>query len=169
MTPRAVTAPPILQLFRPKRFRTLSPSRGDADRKKYRLRWRRSSSSGRSRALDRYYRRGKSRSQERYSFQSQGLLRNSTTRTQNMTPRSFFRNKSGHAFTDCDWWKEWVKEDSNSKYFSINCHQGWHNARNYRRPRGVFWDTPYESKKAVAAALTPAVSTSRSTKLQEES
>ena len=70
-----------------------------------------------------------------------------------VSPRCFFGNKEGHVFTNCEGWIEWVKEDPNNRNLCAKCHRGRHNARTCWRPRGVYWDTPYQPKKAIAATL----------------
>lgn len=59
----------------------------------------------------------------------------------------FFCNKTGHVFTDCEGWKESIKEDANNKYLCVKCHLGRHNARNCRRPGGFFRDSPHKPEK----------------------
>ena len=53
-----------------------------------------------------------------------GILKNVSFKNQSLTPRCFFCNKSGHAFTDCAWWKGWVQEDPGNKYLGVKCHRG---------------------------------------------
>lgn len=71
--------------------------------------------------------------------------------------RRFFCNNVGHAFINHNGWKDWIKENDDNKYSCAKCHQGQHNAKSCRNPRGLFWNTPYKPKKMVVAALTSEV------------